>query len=127
MIDWSAYHHLVEQRIDAARREGAFDQVPRGRLAIQDAEYEPDWWLKRLLERESLASTARVPRAGSLHDRLALIMALATAEDVRRAVIELNADMERRFAHARTRPPRLDPEMLVERWRQASGVPDGAD
>jgi len=67
------HDRLVEQKIQDAIRDGQFDHLPRGRLAEQDRDYEPNWWLKRLMEREDLARAARVPRATDLRDRLALI------------------------------------------------------
>ena len=112
------HERLVEQKIQDAIRDGLFDDLPRGRLAELDRDYEPNWWLKRLMEREDLARVARVPKAPDLRDRLALIEELCDEDAVRRATRELNAELVERLGRGGPRVPRIDPEVMVQRWRR---------
>lgn len=123
--DLSAHEHLVEQRIQQAMREGAFDRIPGGRLPELDEQYEPNWWVKKLIARENLGGELRIPRAGQLRDRLLLIEALPDEDSVRRATQQLNQELAERLAHGGARIPRLDPEVVVERWRRKRAAASG--
>ena len=47
----------IEELIGRARAEGAFDNLEgKGKpISGLDAPYDPDWWAKKLLEREKLS------------------------------------------------------------------------
>jgi hypothetical protein len=52
---------IAENRIREAMEQGEFDHLEgTGRpLSDMDSHYDPDWWLKRKLEREQTAPTHR--------------------------------------------------------------------
>ena len=53
----------VDQQIRVAMAKGEFDDLPGAGKPIKDlgAEHDPDWWLKRLIEREHI--TGVLPEA----------------------------------------------------------------
>lgn len=50
-------HGLAERRIRQALAEGFFDDVEGSGQPIPglDRSYDPDWWVKRFIERENIA------------------------------------------------------------------------
>jgi hypothetical protein len=116
--------HLVELRIQQAMRRGDFDDLPgAGRPLPTSATHDPDWWIRRKIEREQLtglgppALTLRTEDAG-LDDRL-------DALGSERAVREHLDDFNRRVVEARRQllggPPVVtatrDVDAEVARWR----------
>jgi hypothetical protein len=115
----------VETVIQQAIRRGDFDNLPGAGKPLTGltAVHDPDWWIRRKIEREQLtglgppALTLRVENAG-LDDRLD---AMAREDDVR-AVLE---DFNLRIVEARRQlqggPPVVTPlrdiELEVSRWR----------
>jgi hypothetical protein len=116
----------VEVAIQQAMRRGDFDDLPGAGKPLADlgGVRDPDWWIRRKIERENLtglgppALTLRTEDAG-MHDRLD---ALASERTVR----ETLEDFNRRVKEARrqllggppvfTRP--RDVEVEVAAWRQ---------
>jgi hypothetical protein len=117
---------FVESVIQQAIRRGDFDNLPGAGKPLTGltAVHDPDWWIRRKIEREQLtglgppALTLRVENR-SLDDRLD---ALAREDDVR-AVLE---DFNLRIVEARRQlqggPPVVTPlrdvELEVSRWRE---------
>jgi hypothetical protein len=114
----------VEQQLRIARERGDFDDLPGLGKPIEGlgSSHDPDWWLKKLVEREQVsvlppALPVRQEDAG-LDDRLDRI---SVEREVRREVEEFNA----RVASARIQPlggpPMItrerDVDAEVERWR----------
>lgn len=109
----------VRVAIEQAERRGDFDNLPgSGKpLANLHQAYDPDWWIRRKIEREKLtglgppALTLRSEDAG-LNDRLDA----ATSE---RAVREILEEFNRRVVDARRQlqggPPVITPTRDVER------------
>ena len=50
-------HEWVDQQIRVAMERGDFDNLPGAGKPIKDlgTEHDPDWWLKRLIEREHIS------------------------------------------------------------------------
>ena len=114
----------VDQQVQQAIRRGDFDNLPGAGKPIEGlgTEHDPDWWIKRLIERERLVV---LPASIQLRkDDAALdgeLDQMAREEDVRAAVESFNA----RVIKARVRPegpplitlPR-DVEATVAAWRE---------
>lgn len=119
----------IEQMIRRAEEEGAFRNLPGMGKPIPNLNepYDPDWWLKQLMEREDLhlePDTLRVRREVELG--LARIRRLGTESSVRRTVAELNAKIIEVNRTVTTGPGSdlapLDADEVVRRWRQARGA-----
>ena len=113
----------VDQQIQQAIRRGDFDNLPGAGKPIEGlgTEHDPDWWIKRLIERERLVVLpASVQLRKDDAELDAQLDAMAREEDVRAALASFNA----RVVKARVRPegPPLvtttrDVEATVASWR----------
>ena len=113
----------VDQQIQQAIRRGDFDTPPGAGKPIEGlgTEHDPDWWIKRLIERERLVVLpASVQLRKDDAELDAQLDAMAREEDVRAALASFNA----RVVKARVRPegPPLvtttrDVEATVAAWR----------
>lgn len=115
----------VDQQIRVAMARGDFDDLPGAGKPIKDLgrDHDPDWWLKRLIEREQV--TGVLPEALALRkDDAGLDTALdrlAHEDDVRKHLEAFN----RRVIEARRQlqggPPVItrtrDVDAEVARWR----------
>jgi hypothetical protein len=119
-------HEWVDQQIRVAMERGDFDNLPGAGKPIKDlgTEHDPDWWLKRLIEREHISGV--LPPALQLRKDDAELDAQLdrhTAEsEVRRELEDFNARvMKARYTPVDGPPlvtmPRDVDEELV-RWRQ---------
>jgi hypothetical protein len=114
----------VDQQVRIAMERGDFDDLPGAGKPIEDLgpQHDPDWWLKKLVERERLSvlppSLALRKEDAELDDRLDT---LAAEREVVAAVEDFNA----RVIAARYRlpegPPLItmprDVEATVAAWR----------
>jgi hypothetical protein len=115
----------VDLQLRRAVQRGDFDDLPGlGKpLSDLDGEHDPDWWVKRLVEREQITV---LPPALQLRREDALLDdrldRLAGEAEVRREVTEFNERVRRVLYSTTGWPPvvtrqrRADEE--VERWRQ---------
>ncbi len=115
----------VDTVVDQAIRRGEFDDLPLQGKPIPGltGTYDPDWWLKRLVEREQI--TGVLPPAQLRKDDAELDATLdrESSEDRVRQVVE---DFNARVVDARRQllggPPVVTPtrdvEREVERWRE---------
>ena len=124
------FESWIDQQINKARREGAFDHLEgKGKpLADLDRPLDPDWWVKKLIKRERL--DAILPDTLSLkrdvNRFLEDVRTLPTEKHVRQTVEKLNE----RIAHINARPAMgppstvavLNVENVVKRWRQERKV-----
>jgi hypothetical protein len=84
----------VEQQIRVAMERGEFDDLPGQGKPIEDlgVEHDPDWWVKKLVERENIAilppALALRKEDAELDDRLDRIN---VESEVRREVEDFNA------------------------------------
>ena len=116
----------VDQQLRIAMERGDFDNLPGAGKPIKDlgAQHDPDWWLKRLIEREKISGV--LPPALQLRKddaELDVRLDRHTAEsEVRRLLEEFNARvMKARYTPVDGPPlvtmPR-DVEAEVVRWRE---------
>ncbi|BDZ41779.1 hypothetical protein GCM10025865_10780 [Paraoerskovia sediminicola] len=125
-------HLWVERQIQAAMERGEFDDLPLAGKPIPGLDsHDPDWWVKKLVEREQISGVA--PEAIQLRkDDAALDEALdelLTAQDVRAAVEEFDVRVVAARRQLTGGPPVVtptrDPDVEVERWlerRQARSL-----
>lgn len=90
--------HWVDAQIRRAMERGEFDNLPGAGKPLEglDRDHDPDWWLKRLIEREKIAvlppALALRKEDAELDDRLDRIN---TEELVHREVEDFNARVHR--------------------------------
>ena len=116
----------VDQQIRVAMARGDFDDLPGAGKPIQDlgAQHDPDWWIKRLIEREKI--TGVLPPALQLRKDDAELdgrLDRHTAEsEVRRLLEEFNARVMKARYTPVDGPPLItmprDVEDEVVRWRE---------
>ncbi|HXJ81655.1 MAG TPA: DUF1992 domain-containing protein [Candidatus Methylomirabilis sp.] len=115
----------IEELIERARAEGAFDDLEGKGKPIPglDAPYDPDWWVKKFLEREKLSVLppaleirAKVERA------LDEVWHLGREDDVRQRVQAINAEIVRVNRTAAEGLPTsvaaLDVDSILAEWRR---------
>lgn len=104
----------VDQQVMRAMRRGDFDDLPGAGKPIEDlgAAHDPDWWIKKLVERENIAllppSLQLRKEDAALDERLDK---LPVDSDVRREV----ADFNQRVIAARYRLPEGPPLITMPR------------
>lgn len=116
----------VDLQVQQAMARGEFDNLPGAGKPIADlgARHDPDWWLKKLIERERI--TGVLPPAlqlrkddAELDGRLDL---LGSETEVRREVEEFNARVLRARYTPVDGPPLVtqprDVEATVAAWRE---------
>lgn len=119
----------VDLQVQRAVERGEFDDLPGFGKPIEGlgADHDPDWWLKKLVERERV--TGVLPPALQLRkDDAELdgrLDALSRESDVRRELEEFNERVRAAFYQPLGGPPlvtqRRDVEAEVERWRERRG------
>jgi hypothetical protein len=116
----------IEAQISAAMQEGAFDNLKgAGRpLPNSGQGYDPDRWVKQLLEREGAAiAPPSLELRRKVEKELAAIGALNDEAAVRLCIAALNAEIAKFNATAVEGPPTnlatLDIDLVVSRWRQS--------
>lgn len=120
----------VEQTIQQAQRRGDFDDLPgKGRpLPGLDQPYDPDWWVKQLVERERLDLSEALPPPVALRREKARfpesLVELADEALVRERLRDFNArvlEERRRPWFGASSPPivgRVNVEEQVAAWRR---------
>jgi hypothetical protein len=114
----------IDDQIRDAETDGAFANLPGAGKPLPGlgAEYDPDWWVKKLVQREKISE---LPPALELRRSLQRALdALATIDDereVRRVVDALNVEIRKVNATVAEGPPTtvapLDVEDVVRSWR----------
>lgn len=115
----------VDQQIRVAIARGDFDDLPGAGKPIKDlgSQHDPDWWLKKLIEREQI--TGVLPPALALRKEDAEFDELLDQERTEQAVRTAVEDFNRRVIEARRQlqggPPVItrtrDVDEEVARWR----------
>lgn len=115
----------ADLQVRNAMARGDFDNLPGAGKPIRDlgSTHDPDWWVKRLVEREQVSGV--LPPALSLRrDDAELdgrLDAMSSERDVRRAVEEFNAAVLRARYTPVDGPPLItmprDVEETLVRWR----------
>jgi len=119
----------IEAQISAAMQEGAFDNL-RGAgkpLPNSGQGYDPDRWVKQLLEREGAAiAPPSLELRRKVERELAAIQVIADEGAVRLRLAALNAEIAKFNATAVEGPPTnlatFDIDQVVARWRQSRAV-----
>ncbi len=115
----------VDLQVQEAMRRGEFDDLPgAGKPLDLPESHDPDWWVKRLLEREQITGLA--PAAIALRREDAELDALLDREPTPDAVRRTVEDFNRRIVEARRQlnggPPVVTPtrdvEQQVTAWQQ---------
>ncbi|GAA5162385.1 DUF1992 domain-containing protein [Ornithinimicrobium tianjinense] len=121
----------VDQQIEQAQRQGAFDNLQgAGRpLPDVDTSTDPDWWVRSLVEREKLDLSAAMPGPMQLRREKAgfpaSLLDLPDEATVRAHLEDFNervlADRRRPYAGAGSPPVvgRVDVDEVVASWREA--------
>ena len=121
------WESFIEQQIREAMEEGAFDNLQGKGQPIPDLgrEYDPDWWAKKLIEREKVSV---MPPALALRRDVAQALErlprMRDEAEVRRVLETLNAQIRKLNATIAEGPPTnlapLDVDALVREWRAGS-------
>ncbi len=116
----------VDLQVQRAIERGEFDNLRGTGKPIEDlgTTHDPDWWLKRFIEREQI--TGVLPPALSLRVEDARMGSVLDAETSERRVREMIEDFNERVVAARRQllggPPVItrtrDVDAEVEAWRQ---------
>jgi hypothetical protein len=107
----------VDLQVRQAMERGEFDDLPGQGKPIEDlgAEHDPDWWVKKLVERENIAL---LPPAIALRKEDAELDARLDAITVEREVRRELDDFNRRVVETRRQlqggPPVITPERDVD-------------
>jgi hypothetical protein len=114
----------IEQLIRESKDAGEFDQLEGKGKPIPgvEAPYDPDWWVKKLLEREKVSVLPpSLELLRRVEEELAKIWTARREDDVRARVAALNAEIARVNARAAVGPPTrlapLDVDDVVREWR----------
>ena len=115
-----------EELIQRSREQGDFDNLPGAGKPLADLgeSYDPDWWVKKLIQREGVSmlppALALLRRAETEIER---IWTLADESAVREKIRLLNTEIARANARAAEGPPTrlapLDADTIVAEWRAA--------
>jgi hypothetical protein len=118
-------HSWVDLQVQQAIARGEFDDLPGAGKPIEGlgTEHDPDWWLKKLVEREQLVV---LPPSIQLRKDDAALDDLLDAQTTERAARELVEDFNARVIKARyalpSGPPLItmprDVEETLARWRE---------
>lgn len=108
----SRWESVVDKQIREAQERGDFDDLPgAGKpLAGLDQPYDPDWWVKGLLRRESTADPA--PLRTEIEGLLDRVSRLTLESSVRDIVTDLNNRLRERDLEP------VDMAAVVRAWRQ---------
>ena len=115
-----------DELIRLAHEEGAFDNLPGAGKPLADLgeSYDPDWWVKKLVQREKVSILP--PALELLRKVEAEIQQIRTLSDeaaVRERIGALNAEIAAANAQAAEGPPTrlapLDLDTIVAEWRAA--------
>ena len=125
---WARYESVIDQQIRRAEERGDFADLPgKGKpLPGLDGPDDENWWIKGWIQREGVPSDALLPTPLQLRkeaERLPeTVRDLPTEEAVRAAVSELNrriAEWVRAPSGPAVPVKRVDPEAIVQGWRDA--------
>jgi len=117
-------HTWVDLQVQRAMERGDFDNLPGAGKPIADlgTEHDPDWWLKRMVEREKvsvLPPSLQLRKEDAELD--ARLDAMAAEREVRREVEEFNARVLKARYSPQDGPPLItqtrDVEETVAAWR----------
>jgi hypothetical protein len=118
-----------EELIQRAHEEGAFDNLPSAGKPLADLgeSYDPDWWVKKLVQREKISMLPPSLELCAGRGRNRADLEAFRRSRCPRAIRALNAEIARVNARAKapTRLAPLEADTIVAEWRAArkSGPP----
>src|SRR5499425_3139120 len=92
----TSWETWIDAQIRVAREQGAFDNLPGAGKPLPNLgqEFDPDWWVKQLLQREQLSILPpSLELLRKVETELAAIEKLRDEATVRRRVAALNAEI----------------------------------
>jgi hypothetical protein len=114
-----------EELIRLAQEEGAFDNLAGTGKPLADLgeQYDPDWWVKKLIQREKISMLPpSLELLRKVEAEVARIWTLSDEGTVRERVRTLNAEIARANSRIAGGPPtrlaQLDAELMVAEWRR---------
>lgn len=116
----------VDRQIREAQERGDFDNLPGTGKPLPSLDRDdPDWWVRRMIEREQLDLSAALPPALALRKEARTLMDRVHAEFSEEAVREIVDDFNTRLIAALRRPAegppiavrRFDVDEVVAAWR----------
>ena len=125
---------FVELQVQQAIRRGDFDDLPgAGKPLTGLTEHDPDWWIRRKVEREQL--TGLGPPALTLRTENTALDARLDAAGSERAVSEILDDFNGRVINARRQlqggppvvTPTRDADAEIAAWPERRRAPAAAD
>jgi Domain of unknown function (DUF1992) len=131
------YESWVDQQIRLAQERGEFDNLPGAGKPLDGLDDDdPDWWVRKFLEREKVDFTLALPPAVALRkEARAMPESLADLRS-EAAVRERVEDYNERVLADRRRPatgpnapmwaPFVDVEDMVRRWHELQPQPEPA-
>lgn len=126
----TSWESWIDAQIRVAEEQGAFDNLPGAGKPLPGLErgYDPDWWVKQLIEREQISILPRsLELLSKVEKELGAFDNLDDEADVRRRIAALNVEIAKVNATVMEGPPTrlstLDVDKVVERWRRARSVP----
>ena len=122
----TSFEPWIEAQIRVAMEQGAFDNLPgAGKPLPIGEDYDPDWWVKQLMQREQVTA-ALPPSLELLRKARTELVAIQKVDDeatVRRRIATLNAEIAKVNATVVEGPPTslatLDVDEVVTKWRKA--------
>ncbi len=115
-----------EELIRLAHEEGAFDNLPGAGKPLADLgeSYDPDWWVKKLVQREKVSMLPpSLELLRKVEAEVERIWKLSDEAEVRERIRALNVEIARANARAAEGPPTrlapLDADTIAAQWRAA--------
>jgi hypothetical protein len=130
----TSWETWIDAQIRVAREQGAFDNLAGAGKPLPSLgqEYDPDWWVKQLVQREQISILPpSLELLRKVESELAAIEKLHDEATVRRRVAALNVEIANVNATVLEGPPtRLgtqDVDKVVAKWRRTrSANPRGS-
>jgi Domain of unknown function (DUF1992) len=121
----TSWETWIDAQIRVATERGAFDNLPGAGKPLPnlDQEYDPLWWVKKLVQREQISMLPpSLELLRKVEKELATIEKLHDEATVRRRVAALNVEIAKVNATVLDGPPTrlgtLDVDQVVARWRR---------
>jgi hypothetical protein len=122
-----SWESWIDQQIREAREAGEFDNLPGAGKPLPDlnADYDPLWWTKKLIQREQVSALPPALELRRTVERtLEQLQHVRDESEVRRIVEALNAQIRKLNATAVEGPATnlapFDVEAVLDKWRRRS-------